>query len=41
MTEDDLEAADSNNGAPRLECLVVLLGALEVILVTLVAIWLW
>lgn len=39
MTEDELEARDSSNGCPRLECLVVVLGVLEVILV--VAIYLW
>ena len=41
MNEQDLEARDSSNGAPLLECLVVGLGAVELILMTLVAIWLW
>jgi hypothetical protein len=41
MTEDDLETRDSNNGAPLLEALVVCLGALECVVVTVVAIWLW
>jgi hypothetical protein len=36
-----MEASESNNGCPRLECLVVALGALEVILVALVAFYMW
>jgi hypothetical protein len=35
------DQCDPRNGCPRLECLVVALGALEVILVALVAFYLW
>ena len=41
MTEDDLEARDSSQGAPLLECLVVGLAILEMAAASVVAVWLW
>ena len=41
MTEDDLDARDSCNGAPLLEFLVVGMVAVEVLAVVVAAWWLW
>lgn len=41
MTEDDLEYMDSNNGCPVLECVVFLLGFLEVVSFAAITWWLW
>ena len=41
MNENDLEARDSKNGAPLLEIVVIGIGVVDLIILTLLAIWLW